>query len=167
MDKVVLNSVQILVAIALMYAAVKYWNKKLRLGYALEPRNRAYNLFITGQVLSILVIIIYGIDEQNAIYLEGLSLFGSGALKFWSIIGIEVVGFVLVYMLSNLFGHLLYAIGYQSEKGLYEDVREEDWTASIMVSAFIIAVAYVASHFVLKPFIFDWVSRNAGLIPLT
>ena len=167
MEKIALNLVEIVMAIGLMFATLRYWNNKLRKGYDIGGKNKSYSVFIGFQMLTIIVIMLYGIDPQNSLYLEGLSLFESGAREYWSIIGVQLMGFVLVFILANLIGHILFKVGYLSENGLYKEIKNDNIAASIIVSTIIFSTAILISHFVLKAFLFDWVSRNAALIPLT
>ena len=167
MSKIILNSIEVLVAIGLMYGVFKYWNRKLRLAYSIERKNRAFGIFMFFQVITLMAIIISGVDPQNSVYLEGLSMFGVGAYKYWSIVGVELFGFTIVYILANLFGHILFSAGYQSENSLYEEIKDDNWSVVMIASALILSLGYLGSSFVLKPFIFDWISRNAAFIPLT
>jgi Sec-independent protein secretion pathway component TatC len=57
-------------------------------------------------------------------------------------------------------------VGYQSEKGLYEEIKEDNLAASLIASFLILTIGFVLSHFVLNPFIFEWISKNAQFIPL-
>lgn len=167
MSKIMLNSMEVLIAVGLMYGMFKYWNKKLRLAYGIEGTNKGFAIFMFFQVITMLVIIVQGIDPQNAIYLEGLSMFGNGAYEYWSIVGVELFGFTLTYILANLFGHILFSVGYQSEQGLYDEVKEDKWHIIPIACALILAFGYILSHFVLKSFIHEWISNNAAFIPLT
>lgn len=150
-----------------MYLLFRFWNRRVRLNYSIDPTNKTYPIFLSMQVLTMLVVIINGIDPQSAIYLEGLSMFGVGAYDYWSIVGVELVGFAIVFTLANAIGHVLFISGFKSEKGLYEEIKRDNWSVVLIASTLILAFGYLGSHFVLKPFIFDWVSRNAVLIPLS
>lgn len=162
-----LNSVEVLVTIGLIYMMLKYWNRKLRTGYSIETGNKAFGIFISFQIVTILLVVVHGINPQNALYMEGFSMFGKGAYDYWSIVGVQIVGFSLALILANLMGHLLFMVGYQSEKGLYEEIKEDNLAASLIASVLILTIGFVLSHFVLNPFIFEWISRNAAFIPLS
>lgn len=167
MDKIILNSIEVILAIGLMYLIFRFWNRRIRLNYTIEKSNKAFPIFLSMQVLTMLVVIINGIDPQNLIYLEGLSMFGSGASDYWSTVGIELVGFSLIFILANVIGHVLFMSGFKSENGLYEEIKSDNWPVVLIASTLILAFGYLGSHFVLKSFIFDWISRNAVLIPLS
>jgi hypothetical protein len=167
MNKIILDSIELIIAIGLAYLLFRYWNSKLRKGYSLEKTNKSYALFLVMQVLTLLIVIIQGIDPQNAIYLEGLSMFGEGGYQYWSIVGVQLAGFSVIFVLANLLGHILFSAGYKSEQGLYDEVKADNWPVVMIASALIFMFGYIAAHFVLKPFIFDWVSHNAVFIPLT
>lgn len=167
MDKIILNSIEVILAIGLMYLIFRFWNRKIRLNYSIENSNKAYPIFLSMQVLTMLIVILSGVDPQNSIYLEGLSMFGTGAYDYWSIVGVELVGFSIIFVLANVIGHVLFMSGFKSEKGLYEEIKRDNWPVVLIASTLILAFGYLGSHFVLKSFIFDWISRNAVLIPLS
>ena len=123
MEKIMLDSIVVIITMGLIYGMLKYWNNKLRKGYGIERGNKAFGIFISFQILSVLLIVIQGVDPQNSFYLEGLSMFGKRAYEYWSIVGVQGAGFFIVLVLANLIGHLLFSIGYQSEKSLYEEIK--------------------------------------------
>lgn len=167
MSKLIMNSMEVLIAIGLLYGMFKYWNKKLRLTYEIESSNRAFGLFLFFQVITMIVVIIEGIDPQSAMYMEDLTMFGNGAYEFWSIVGVKIIGFIAVFILANLFGHILFSAGYQSEKPLYEQVKEDNWQVVLIACGLILTFGLLISYFVLRPFMLEWISSNATFIPLT
>jgi Sec-independent protein secretion pathway component TatC len=82
------------------------------------------------------------------------------------VIGIQIFGLTVLFMLSNIIGNLLFKVAYPTVNGLFEDIREDNITSTLVASAIIFSIGYSSSYFVLRPFILDWVSKNAGLIPL-
>jgi hypothetical protein len=86
MEKAGMNSIEVLMTIGLVYGMLKFWKWKLQGGYDIELNNNAYGIFLGGQLLALLLIIVGSIDPQNSAYLEGLTMFGDGALNYWTAI---------------------------------------------------------------------------------
>jgi len=153
-------------AIGFIYGVLKYWNWKLKGGYDIEITNRSYGVFLFSQIFTMLFMIISGLDPQNQAYMEHMNFFGDKAFDLWTVIGIQIFGLTLLFMLSNIIGILLFKIAFPTKNGLFEDIREDNLSATLVASVIIFTVGYTSSMYVLRPFILDWVSRNAGLIPL-
>lgn len=166
MNKMILDVVQLIIVIAIIYGIVRYWNNRLSTKYMISAENKSYKLFLTGQVSSVLVTVFYSVDPQNNVYLKRYSLLGNGAMEFWSVIGVEIVAFILMLIVANLVGHLLYALSKQGDKSLYEQILNDDWSASILFSMMVVTISAIGSNFVLRPFLLDWISSNSGFIPL-
>jgi hypothetical protein len=105
-------------------------------------------------------------DPQNAAYLESLSWFGKGSMNFWNIIGIQVFGVLLIYCLSNVIGQLIIKNVLNNNNSIYEELRNESLSVSIITSVAVISVGFVSSTFVLRPFIFNWIAEKATLVPM-
>lgn len=166
MGKIAANSMEVLITIGLIYGVLKYWNWKLVGGYDVETKNRSYGIFVFGQIATMFAIIIEGLDPQNSAYLENLSMFSDGAYDYWSVLGVQLFGFILLFMTSNIIGHLLFRIGFDKNNSLYETIREDNTTPVLVATVVIFVIGFVSSAYVLRPFIFDWISRNAALIPM-
>jgi uncharacterized membrane protein YjfL (UPF0719 family) len=166
MGKIMMNSMEILILVGLIYGLLRYWKWKLMIGYDVLLENRAFGIFMTGQVLTLLIILVSSIDPQNSSYLESLSWFGKGAMDYWTVIGVKLFGIVILYMLANVAGHLLIRIVLTDDRGLYDEIRNENNSVALIVSVCVLAVGFISSSFVLKPYIFDWISSKAGLVPL-
>lgn len=150
----------------MIYGLLRYWRWKLLLGYDIIIENRAFGIFITGQITTLLIILYCSIDPQNSAYLETLSFVGKGALDFWTVIGIQLFGVVLLFMLANVFSHLLIRMILNNNNGLYDEIKNENISVSLIVSACILSIGFITSSFVLKPYIFDYISSKANLVPL-
>lgn len=166
MEKVGMNSVEVLMTCGLIFGVIRYWRWKLQGGYDIQLSNKTYGVFLGGQLLTILIMMLVSIDPQNSSYMESLSMFGSGALDYWTVIGVQLFGIVLLYMLSNVVGHLMYNVTLKEEMGIYDEIREENMTVSIVVSLLVLITGYMTSYYLLRSYIFDWISANSGLVPL-
>ena len=166
MKTIGVNAIEVIITIGFIYGVLKYWNWKLKGGYDIEITNRSYGVFLFSQIFTMLFMIISGLDPQNQAYMERMNFFGDKAFDLWTVIGIQIFGLTLLFMLSNIIGTLLFKIAFPTKNGLFEDIREDNLSATLVASAIIFTVGYTSSMYVLRPFILDWVSRNAGLIPL-
>jgi hypothetical protein len=166
MKTIGVNAIEVIITIGFIYGVLKYWNWKLKGGYDIEITNRSYGVFLFSQIFTMLFMIISGLDPQNQAYMEHMNFFGDKAFDLWTVIGIQIFGLTLLFMLSNIIGILLFKIAFPTKNGLFEDIREDNLSATLVASVIIFTVGYTSSMYVLRPFILDWVSRNAGLIPL-
>jgi hypothetical protein len=167
MEKVGMNSIEVLMTIGLVYGMLKFWKWKLQGGYDIELNNNAYGIFLGGQLLALLLIIIGSIDPQNSAYLEGLTMFGDGALNYWTAIGVQVFGVVIIYMLSNVISHLMFNITLKAQSSIYDEIALGNFAAAIVISILTLIIGYVSSYFLLRTYLFEWVNTSAGLVPLT
>lgn len=166
MGKIVLNSIELIMLVGMVYGLLRYWRWKLMFGYDILPDNRAFGIFTAGQIITLLLILLSSIDPQNSAYLETLSFFGNGALDFWTVIGFQLFGVVLLFIFANVVGHLLIRMILNKNHGLYEEIKNESFSIVLIVTACILSIGYISSYFVLKPYIFDFISSKADLVPL-
>lgn len=166
MGKIMMNSIEVLILVGMIYGLLRYWRWKLMLGYDVVLENRAFGIFTAGQIITLLIILLSSIDPQNSAYLETLSFFGKGAMDFWTVIGVQLFGVVLLFMLANVVGHLLIRMILNNNNGLYDEIKNENVSLSLIVTACILSIGFISSSFVLKPYIFDYISSKAGLVPL-
>lgn len=162
-----MNSMEVVLIVGLVYASLKYWNNKLGNGYGIGNNNRAFGIFQGAQIISIFGLVYVGLDPQNSLYMEECTLTGYGAKDYWSLIGVELVLFIAVYILANLISHLVFKLSRKAEIGLYVELKNDNVASAMVYSVLMIITSISISYFVLKPFLFDWVSRNAPLIPLS
>ena len=118
MGKIMMNSIEVLILVGMIYGLLRYWRWKLMLGYDVVLENRAFGIFTAGQIITLLIILLSSIDPQNSAYLETLSFFGKGAMDFWTVIGVQLFGVVLLFMLANVVGHLLIRMILNNNNGL-------------------------------------------------
>lgn len=166
MKTIGINSIEVVIIIILIYGILKFWNWKLKGGYNLEPSNKSYGIFLFCQIITILFMTISGLDPQISPYMENMNFFGKDSFNLWSVIGIQFFGITILFMLSNNIGNLLFKIAFPTANGLFEDIRENNKTATLIASAIIFSIGYSSSFFILRPFILEWVTKNAGLVPL-
>lgn len=165
MEATIINAIEVLITLVLIYGILLYWKRKLIRGYDIDQSNLSYTVFISSQILTILFMVLFSIDPQNSAYLETLTLFGEGADDLWTTLSIQLFGLSFLFILANVLGHLLFRSAINNN-GLYQEIRSNVLSASIMASVIVFSIGTVASNFVLKPFIYDWISSHAGLIPL-
>ncbi len=165
MEATIINAIEVLITLVLIYGILLYWKRKLIRGYDIEHSNLAYTVFISSQILTILFMVMFSIDPQNSAYLETLTLFGKGADDLWTALSIQLFGLSFLFILSNAVGHLLFRTTINKD-GLYEDIRSNVISSSIIASVIIFSIGLTASNFILKPFIYNWISSHAGLTPL-
>jgi hypothetical protein len=166
MEKVGMNMIEVILLIGLMYGVIRYWKWKLQGGYDLSLENLSYGIFLGGQLLSVFLMVISSVDEQILIYLEGLKVFGSGSLDFWTMLGVQLFGIVFLYMLSNVVVHLLYNSTLKRELSIYHELKNNNYSVALLLVILTLCVTHVTAVYVLKPFLFDWVSQQAKLIPM-
>jgi hypothetical protein len=118
---------------------------------------------MVGQIISILVIYLTVNDEQILAYIDNFSPFDKKSSVFWSIYGIEILGFLLVYLISNLVAHLMFFSCFKLSKGIYKDIVENKIGTSILIISILISISFILSNSVLRPFIFDFITRNSSV----
>ena len=166
METSMINSLEVVITIVLIYGVLLYWKRKLIRGNDIESSSIAYAIFISSQILTILFMVLFSIDPQNSAYLESLTLFSKGADNLWTTMSIQLFGLAFLFILANSIGHLLFKVSKNDQNGLYSDLRANKISSSIVVSVIIFTIGVVASNFILKPFIFNWISEHVGIIPL-
>jgi multisubunit Na+/H+ antiporter MnhG subunit len=93
-------------------------------------------------------------------------MFGKGANNLWTTISIQLFGIVFLFILANVAGHLLFKVSKNDLDSLYVDMRTNKLSSIIIASVIIFAIGVVASNFILKPYIYNWISAHVGIIPL-
>jgi hypothetical protein len=163
MEKVYLHLIDLLVFCGLIFAILKYWERKILKANFLETINSSYAVFMVGQIISILVIYLTVNDEQIIAYIYNFSPFDKKSGVFWSIYGIEILGFLLVYLISNLVAHLMFFSCFKLSKGIYKDIVENKIGTSILIISILISISLILSNSVLRPFIFDFITSNSPI----
>ena len=166
METSIINALEVVITIVLIYGALLYWKRKLLRGYDIESSSIAYTVFISSQILTILFMVLFSIDPQNSAYLESLTLFSKGADNLWTTMSIQLFGLTFLFILSNVVGHLLFKVSKNDHEDLYSELSANKLSSSIVASVIIFAIGVVTSNFILKPFIYNWISEHVGIIPL-
>ncbi len=163
MEKVYLHLIDLLVFCGLIFAILKYWERKVLRANFLETMNSSYAVFIVGQIISIVVVYMTVNDEQVLAYIDNFSPFDKKSSVFWSIYGIEILGFILVYLISNLLAHLMFFSCIKSSKGIYKDIVENKIGSSFLIVSILISISLILSNSVLRPFIFNFITSNSPI----
>lgn len=166
MEKVIIHSLEILLFIGLLFGVIKYWSWKLGKGYDISLQNRSYGLFMGMQLLTLTLMMFLSTDSQNAVYLESYTMVGTGASEYWSYLGVHMFGLVFLLMIANVIGHLMYMITLKEELSLYEEIMEDHLTPAMVASLVILISGLVLSTYLLKPYLFDWISDTQKIIPM-
>ena len=166
MEHIIINFTQVLVAGALAFFSMKYWKRNLNNQFKLDTSNLAYTLFTVTQILAVFTILFFSIDEQILAYLEGLSVFGQNAGALWAFVGIQVLTSIVTYVLINMIAHLMFTIIHPTENGLHAEIESNHWYSILIYGVIFIGLTVIASSFVLRPALFEWIANDVSLKPL-
>lgn len=166
MNEFVSSIMEALILGGLIYGLLLYWKRRVMEKEHIPETSRAAGLYLGAQVLSILFIVLLGLDPQTEMYMKELKPFGENYAEFWSDYGVITAGYVVAFILANFFTMILFKYTNWSGIGLYEELRTDDVANIIAPSIMVIAFAIVLAQYSLKPFLLDWISRHAALIPL-
>lgn len=163
MEKVYLHLIDLLVFCGLLFVIIKFWERKILKTYFLDTVNNSYAIFLVGQIISLLLMFMIVNDEQILAYIDNFSPFEKNTNVFWAIYGIETLGFSLIYVVSNLIAHLVLNSSVKLSSGIYKDIVDNKTSTSLILITILIAVSLILSNTVLRPFIFDFITRNSPI----
>ncbi len=167
MEKILAHSIELIITCGLIFGVLTYWNKKIKTTYHLEKDNLAYTLFILSQLLAIVFIVVEGIDPQNGQIMSNMHPFKEQSAKFWAIQGVYLIGFVLVYILSLVMTTIISITTGFIDKSIASEIEKVNWQSTLIYGSILIAISYVFSLFVLRPFLVEWIANNAQFVPLS
>jgi hypothetical protein len=166
MERMTLFIAELMITAGLIYTVLIFWRRQLQKVYFLESSNKAYALFVTMQILGLLLIVLQGIDPQGLVYMEDLSPFGANSKGFWTFYGFQAIGFLFTYLVSAVLSQMVFKATFKSDKGLYKEISEDNWAPALIAGTIMVFFGAIISDIVLRPLLLDWVSRNVGLVPL-
>ncbi|ASS49919.1 MAG: hypothetical protein A3D31_10085 [Candidatus Fluviicola riflensis] len=166
MEKMTLFIAELMITAGLIYTVLTFWRRQLQKAYFLESSNKAYALFVTMQLLGLLLIVLQGIDPQGLVYMEDLSPFGAKSKGFWTFYGFQAIGFLFTYLVSVVLSQMVFKATFKSGKGLYKEISEDNWAPALIAGMIMVFFGAIISGIILRPLLLDWVSRNVGLVPL-
>jgi hypothetical protein len=166
MNKITLFAAELIIATGLVFTLLSFWRRRLQKAYFIESSNKAYALFLAMQIIALMLIVWLGIDPQSVVYMEDLQPTGSRSGLFWTVYGFQTIGFLLTYIVSVTLSLAVFKSGFKSEKGLNKEISEGNWGPPLIVGCITVFLAVVVGGIVLRPLLLDWVSRNAGFVPL-
>jgi len=166
MERMTLFIAELLITAGLIYTVLTFWRRQLQKAYFLESTNKAYALFVVMQILSVLLIVLQGIDPQGLVYMEALTPFGANATGFWTCYGFQAIGFLFTYLVAVILSQVVFKSTFKSANGLYKEISEDNWAPALVAGAITVFFGAIISGIILRPLLLDWVSRNIGLVPL-
>jgi len=166
MEKILAHSIELVITCGLIFGVISFWNRRIKSKYHLENNDTAYSIFLFSQILAIVLIVVEGIDPQNGQIMSNMNPFEEQATKFWTIQGIYVLGFVLIYILSIVFTIIISTTTGVIDKTIGDAIGKSNWQSTFLFGTISVAISFVFSLFVLRPFIFEWIANNAQFVPL-
>jgi len=166
MNKIIIHSSHIITVLLLASVVLNYWKNKLHKRYQLTPNNLSYGIFMAAQMFAVFSMVYFSTDPQTMMYLELLEPFGSSSLDFWAVFGLEIILCFSGLLFSYLLSIILFRLTIATDNSLLEEIYNEK-LAPVLIHAMVqISFSILISSFILRPFLFDWVSGMVGLIPL-
>lgn len=166
MENILINSFQVIIAGCLAYLSLRYWKRSLNKKFKLDTESSAYILFSSVQVLSILSIVFLSIDQEVLTYLEVFSLIGDNSAGLWAFWGVQLLSTSVLYVIINMLAHVFYSITFQTQRGMHAEIELGKWKSLIPYFVFFIGSVWIASSFILKPILVQWLANDSALIPL-
>lgn len=163
MNKIIIHSSLIIIALIMGYVILNYWKNKLLKEYKLTLNNLPYGIFMSSQMLSVFVIIYFGTDPLNSMYIEQLPPMSA---SFWSIFGIELLVFFACFLLCYLISMIFYRVIISTGDSLFEEIYNEKVAPILIHAVVMISFSILISNFLVKPYIYDWVVGMVGLVPM-
>jgi hypothetical protein len=166
MEKMLNHIVEVFILIGMLFFTIKFWSWKLHKGYRVDKDSLSYSVFIGFQLIMLFLTFLLSQDVQISVFLETLQLFGTKSISYWIYIGVLTSGISLSLILSNIIGHLLFLTAIKDEFSLYEEIKANNISKVILVSVLTLIVGMLLGNYILKPFLFEWVSNSQNLIPM-
>jgi hypothetical protein len=166
MEKMVNHIAEVFMLIGMLFFTIKFWSWKLQRGYQVEKDNLSYSIFIGFQLITLFLTFLLSQDVQISVFLETLQISGSNAMNYWIYIGVLISGVTLSFILSNIIGHLLFLTAIKENIGLYEEIKANNISKVILSAIITLIVGMLIGNYLLKPFLFDWISNSRNLIPM-
>lgn len=166
MNKITLVIAELIIASGLIYTILNFWKRRMQKPYGIESTNKAYGLFLATQIITLLLIVWLAIDPQSLVYMEDLQPTGAGSGLFWTFYGFQIIGFLITYLLSAIMARLIFRYAFQSGKDLNKEISEDNWGPGLIVGCMTIFFGVIVSGFLLRSVVWEWISGNAGFVPL-
>jgi hypothetical protein len=166
MNKIIIHSSQVIIALVLGFVVLSYWKNKIFKNYKINLNNLPYGIFMSAQMFAVFAMVYFGTDPQTLMYLEQIEPFGMGAQKFWSFFGVQVLvlftGLILSYLISSLFFKSIIS----SENSLLEEIYNEKLSPALIHTILIVSFSILISTYLVHPMLYDWAIGLVGLVPL-
>jgi hypothetical protein len=166
MEKIIVHSLFVIVLIALCILVNRYWNKQIVKKFQFQEINAGYSLFISGQFIALCIALFTALDVQGLTFLESMEPFGRDFQIYWSVFGVLTVSILFVYAISTLIAILVHKGSLPGKKDWQEEINDNNWAAILPIVTLTILLTASFSYFVVRPYIFDWISGSVGFVPL-
>lgn len=166
MSKLIPLSFDLIIFILIVFVSVQYWNRNLKKKHLISESNQSYSLFLLVHIISIFVIVFMGNDPQNEMYLNQFNTNSISTHFFWELTGIKLFSYLISYFVSIVFSFFLFKVSKLSTNKLFDLVESNQWDKILVFGGFLITISLIISHFILRPFVFEWLSSLAPMIPL-
>jgi hypothetical protein len=166
MERLLNHVAEVGLLLGLVFFTIKFWNWKLLKGYDITRDSYSFTIFLSAQISTLVFVFILSQDEQLTMYLETLKLFGSDVNSYWTYIGVLLFGVSTTFVAANVVGHLLYLITIKEDNNLYNEMKSENYSKVILTSILIFLIGIIFGNYLLKPFLFDWISNSQKMIPI-
>lgn len=161
MENIISNSVLVLIGLVIFYLLIKFWNRRISKKIEIKPDNKSYSIFISSQLISVLLIVISVVDERVASYLEQFNYTGVNSNNSWAVLGIITFTILFTIIIANFITFIVYRFTNISNNEFMDHILNDRWSQTLIFGVLLVSLSFLIANYVGHPFIFEWVSTES------
>jgi hypothetical protein len=143
-----------------------YWTKRFNNFLKIEKEQRSRSLFLSAQMISVLLTFLLGINEQTLNFLQGLTNNQVETFLVLKHFGFIVILFISNVVLSNVLTLISIKYLFMFENSLNELIRSNSFYSIFQISIFYLGLIILFSYFIISPLLSQIIVIKSAFIPM-
>ena len=143
-----------------------YWTKRFNNFLKIEKEQRSRSLFLSAQMISVLLTFLLGINEETLNFLQGLTNNQVETFLVLKHFGFIVILFISNVVLSNVLTLISIKYLFMFETSLNELIRSNSFYSIFQISVFYLGLISLFSYFIINPLLSQIIVIKSAFIPM-
>jgi hypothetical protein len=143
-----------------------YWTKRFNNFLKIEKEQRSRSLFLSAQMISVLITFMLGINQETLNFLQGLTNNQVETFLLLKHFGFIVILFISNVVLSNVLTLISIKYLFMFENSLNELIRSNSFYSIFQISIFYLGLIILFSYFIISPLLSQIIVIKSAFIPM-
>jgi hypothetical protein len=143
-----------------------YWTKRFNNFLKIEKEQRTRSVFLSAQMISVLITFYYGINQETLNFLQGLTSNQVETFLVLKHFGFIVILFISNVVLCNVLSLISIKYLFMFDTSINELIRSNSFYSIFQISIFYLGLIFLFSYFIISPLLSQIIVIKSAFIPM-